>query len=349
MPQSDFFLADQAGSAFRAELNAALAAAVGLSSGPTAPSPSFAFQLWLKDSDGTLFIRNATNTAWLIIGILDTIGFEHYARRGANGTGFRLVRDSDGIEMFRLRVTNGNVARAEKLSEDFAFSNPAGISLGMWGSRQIFTANGTWNRPVGMTYCRVRMVGGGGGGGGVTGTTAGSSTCAGGGGGGCGIDAIFTAAEAGATRSVTVGAGGTGGLGGASVSDGSPGGTTAWGDVTASGGGGGTRDHAGGTSGSHVKGGGAAGGTVAALGTRGIKIVGHDGFPGVVINGVPACSGHGGGSMLGGTTRSPGHNAGGFNGEEYGSGGSGANAFSNANFFGGGDGFAGVIIVDELY
>src|SRR6185312_4055192 len=72
MAQHDYVLDNQSGASFRADLNLALAAIVSQNSGSSAPSPTFAYQLWVDtSSNATLKIRNAANSAWITIGRVD--------------------------------------------------------------------------------------------------------------------------------------------------------------------------------------------------------------------------------------------------------------------------------------
>lgn len=71
MPQHDMILANQAGAAFRADLNDALAALVANSSGATEPATMYAYMLWADTTTGRLKQRNAANNAWLDRGPLD--------------------------------------------------------------------------------------------------------------------------------------------------------------------------------------------------------------------------------------------------------------------------------------
>lgn len=87
MAQHDMNIANQAGAAFRADLNNALGALVTLSSGATAPSPTFAFQFWADTSTGILKIRNSANTAWIDVGTLSATGLGLLARSGGTLTG----------------------------------------------------------------------------------------------------------------------------------------------------------------------------------------------------------------------------------------------------------------------
>jgi multisubunit Na+/H+ antiporter MnhB subunit len=87
MSQHDMNLENQAGAAFRADLNNALGALVTLSSGATAPTPTFAFQFWADTSTGILKIRNSANTAWVDVGTLSATGLGLLARSGGTMTG----------------------------------------------------------------------------------------------------------------------------------------------------------------------------------------------------------------------------------------------------------------------
>ncbi len=79
--------------------------------------------------------------------------------------------------------------------------------IGGFGNLQVFSANGTFTVPAGVTRVKVTVVGGGGGGGNIL--YAGSN----GGGGGGGAVKIVSGLTPGGTVSVTVGAGGSGGTG----------------------------------------------------------------------------------------------------------------------------------------
>jgi hypothetical protein len=72
MPQHDYDIANQSGAAFRADLNNALSAVATVNSGNTAPSPTFANQLWADTSTNKLRQRNTANTAWVEVGDLNS-------------------------------------------------------------------------------------------------------------------------------------------------------------------------------------------------------------------------------------------------------------------------------------
>jgi hypothetical protein len=80
MSQHDMNIANQGFPAFRSDLNDALAALVSTSSGATAPSTTFANQLWYDTANDKLKIRNEANSGWIEIvsinqstGVLTTI------------------------------------------------------------------------------------------------------------------------------------------------------------------------------------------------------------------------------------------------------------------------------------
>ena len=69
MSQHDYDIANQTGSQFRADLNNALEAIATVNSGDSAPSTTFAHQLWVDTSNNVLKVRNSTNNAWITTGV----------------------------------------------------------------------------------------------------------------------------------------------------------------------------------------------------------------------------------------------------------------------------------------
>lgn len=67
MSQHDYVIDNQAGAAFRADLNNALAAVATTNSGATAPATTYAYQLWADTTTGLLKQRNAANNAWVTL------------------------------------------------------------------------------------------------------------------------------------------------------------------------------------------------------------------------------------------------------------------------------------------
>lgn len=209
---------------------------------------------------------------------------------------------------------------------------------------QTITNTGTYTPTSGMLYCKIECVGGGGAGGGAAATSSVQNAVGGGGGGGEYTTAIFSAATIGASKAVTIGAGGTG----VSASTGNTGGTTSVGATLIS--------AIGGT-------GGAASGTIVAVGTAtgGIggtggtgasyAVQGQQGTYGWGQLGVIDVGGGGGSSLLGqggtSTASTAGGTSSGVPGQIYGGGGSGARSGISQSASVGAAGAAGIVIVTE--
>lgn len=208
----------------------------------------------------------------------------------------------------------------------------------------IFTADGTWNKPPGLVAAKVTVVGAGGGGGSASTTGAGQGSLGTGGGGGATVIAVIPAADLGATETVTVG---TGGAGGTAGGDGSIGGTstftrTTGTDVTANAGGGGFT--AGATSGSSVRFAG-SGGTSGAGGD--LTLPGEYGENGYIANGhANICNGGSSVYGRGGRGNSEGT---GVSGVFGGGGGGTRNGASQGLNRAGGDGGNGLVIVEHIF
>jgi hypothetical protein len=71
MSQNDFNIANQGFPSFRSDLNSALQALASLSSADTAPTTTYANQLWYETDTNILHIRNEANSAWLDLMVID--------------------------------------------------------------------------------------------------------------------------------------------------------------------------------------------------------------------------------------------------------------------------------------
>jgi hypothetical protein len=204
---------------------------------------------------------------------------------------------------------------------------------------QVFTANGTYTPTSGMKFCIAFGTGGGGGGGGVDGQSSGADMASGGSAGATSIG-LYTAAQIGASKTITIGAGGT--AGSTSGGNGGTGGSTTISSslMTATGGVGGN-----GTTSNQ-----AAPPAATAAGTGGVlNLVGAPGHAGVAgVNASFGFGGRGGASFWGGGGVSGGPNTAGGNGSAPGSGAAGGNAWNNATARAGGVGAAGVMLIIEF-
>ncbi len=87
---TDYSLANQSGANFRAELNTILAAVVSQNSGSTAPTTTYAYQLWIDTAaspNPLLKLRNGANSAWITIGDVTVANLGLAALSGATFTG----------------------------------------------------------------------------------------------------------------------------------------------------------------------------------------------------------------------------------------------------------------------
>lgn len=73
MSQGSLIVPNGSGSAVRTAINAALDALGSLNSGATAPSTTIAHMLWSDTTTGKLKMRNSTNTAWVELGVVDSL------------------------------------------------------------------------------------------------------------------------------------------------------------------------------------------------------------------------------------------------------------------------------------
>lgn len=75
MGQHDLIIDNASGAVVRADLNNALQGLGTLSSGASEPSTKYAYMFWADTTSGLLKIRNAANTAWIIVGTLADVNF----------------------------------------------------------------------------------------------------------------------------------------------------------------------------------------------------------------------------------------------------------------------------------
>ncbi|MHB7031923.1 glycine-rich domain-containing protein [Enterobacter roggenkampii] len=205
---------------------------------------------------------------------------------------------------------------------------------------KVFTSSGTYTPTAGMKFCIVKGIGGGGAGGGAPATAVGNVGLGAGGHAGAYGEGQFTAAQIGASQTVTVGSGGTG-----SPTSGGNGGSSSLGSLITFGGGSGAS-----SSGNTAPPINAGNGNAAAVctganiisGTGPLSLIGQITSTSVGYSGTGASSSFGSG---GGATNTTGN---GMAANGYGAGGGGAYAFSsNATARSGGNGSPGFVIIFE--
>jgi hypothetical protein len=203
---------------------------------------------------------------------------------------------------------------------------------------QSFTANGTYTPTSGMKYCIVELVGGGGGSGGVVNTASYAASTGGSAGGYAKV--LLTAAQIGASKTVTIGAAGAAGT---NAGAGGQGGTTSLSTLISCTGGNGSPFAA---SGFVIYPPGAGGVPTVTTGTAIATSNGAPGTLGATSGGtIVACGGTGASSPFGGGGIGVAASAVGIAGNGYGSGGGGSASLNAAQT--GAAGGAGYLVVTE--
>jgi len=97
--QHDYVIANGTGAAVRSDLNGALAAIATINSGATAPTTTYAFQLWADTTTGLLKIRNAANSAFVTVGTLASTNLGLASLTGATFTGDVILGTTTALEL----------------------------------------------------------------------------------------------------------------------------------------------------------------------------------------------------------------------------------------------------------
>lgn len=111
MSQHDQNIANDTGAAVRGDINAALAAIFGNSSGASAPGTTIAYQWWADTTANLLKQRNAANTGWLVRGTLaETFGLSRASNTilGVGDVGRMIIATSTFTQTFTAAATLGD-------------------------------------------------------------------------------------------------------------------------------------------------------------------------------------------------------------------------------------------------
>lgn len=153
MAQHDYSLANQSGASFRSDLNDALAAIVSQNSGATAPTTTYAYQLWADVTTGLLKIRNAANSAWITIGTLATANLGLATTAAPTFTGEVVFNSTSSLQLPAGTTaqrpgtpTNGDIRYNTSLARFEGYVAGAWGAIGGGatggGSDQVFQENG---------------------------------------------------------------------------------------------------------------------------------------------------------------------------------------------------------------
>lgn len=116
MSQHDMTVDNGSGLGVRTDINSALQALASLSSGASAPSPSFPCQLWADTGTSRLMRRNIANTAWVDVGPLNAA-----LRDAASQGGF--VADTGASNAYVCNFVPALTARSESTPLRFKVAN----------------------------------------------------------------------------------------------------------------------------------------------------------------------------------------------------------------------------------
>ena len=214
MAQSDQVVQNATFPTVRADINDNLAALFSQSSGDSEPSTTVAFQTWVhtnnQESDYPIWkIRNAANTGWITVGVLDPAGFESGGVTPITNGGTGQTTAAAAIAAL-LPSQTGNANKALSTNGTaLLWSVVTSSSFTKYtfaaGSGTGSTRTHTWTKPSSGSTAIV-LIWGGGGAGGADNTQGGG----GGAGSNCGFG-LFPLSELGATETITIGRGGQGG------------------------------------------------------------------------------------------------------------------------------------------
>ena len=140
---SDYNLANQVGSSFRAELNTILGDVQSLNSGSSDPTTTTAYKIWVDTANNLLKIRNSANNGWLVLGSLtDAAHTNNFGLATKASPDFTGTVDSAGDIVMggtgALKLPNGTTAqRPTAATGQIRFNNTTtefeGYNGSAWG------------------------------------------------------------------------------------------------------------------------------------------------------------------------------------------------------------------------
>lgn len=153
--QHDFSLDNQPGAAFRGDLNDALQALVGQSSGDAAPAVTYPFMWWMDTTNWLLKQRNAGNTAWMTLAAVvdgELVLYSHgdalsKATQDEVNAG---EDDTKFVTPLKLQGKTATAAEAQALTSLTKLLTPGRLADAFGGSNVSKTTNGYQILPGGI-------------------------------------------------------------------------------------------------------------------------------------------------------------------------------------------------------
>ena len=144
MAQHDYVIANQTFPNTRSDINSALAAIVSQNSGSSAPSTTYAYQLWYDTSNNQLKIRNADNDAFITLFTFNqsTDSVQVSGEEVVDDTSPQLGGDLDVQTFSIVSTSNQNVTIAPNGTGDVALDADT-VRVGDQNANATITTNGT--------------------------------------------------------------------------------------------------------------------------------------------------------------------------------------------------------------
>lgn len=153
MSQHDYFVANQRAVSARSDINNGLQALASNSSGPNAPTTTYANQFWYDTTLNILKMRNEANSAWINVAYLDQSNnlfkvLDNTVVVGTSGTQTGLIGDqSTNVWQSGTGTTPSLVSPANVKSAIIALNPAPPLSIIAYARVDVATTN-----PLGTTF-----------------------------------------------------------------------------------------------------------------------------------------------------------------------------------------------------
>jgi len=144
MAQHDYTIANQTFPATRTDLNNALSAIVSTNSGATAPTSTYAYQLWYDTGNDELKMRNANDDAWITLFLFDQVADTAETAAGGGAGYFQGENGASGDttngkgDIFRVHEqqldTDVTIAAGDNAGAFFSLTVATGVTLTVNGN-----------------------------------------------------------------------------------------------------------------------------------------------------------------------------------------------------------------------